>query len=275
MMFLSALNHPAINPVLISVGPVQIHWYGVAYVVGILFGWWYARKLATTNSLWGKSGSPITAIDIDDFIVWAVIGIILGGRLGYVLFYEFQSYISEPLSVFKIWQGGMSFHGGLAGVTLAMILFARRRGFSILSLFDVIAASTCIGILLGRIANFINAELYGRETDAPWGVIFPDAGNIARHPSQLYEAGLEGLALFLLLAVLTWKFRMLRRPGMISGSFLIGYGLSRIFVEFFRLPDPQLGYLAGGWLTMGMILSVPWIILGLFLAFRSRVPPAA
>ncbi len=259
---LTALSHPAIDPVLIQLGPLQIHWYGVAYVIGILFGWWYARKLVASHKLWGKGGSPITNQDLDDFLFWAVAGIILGGRIGYVLFYDLGTYIANPFSIAAIWKGGMSFHGGLAGITVAMILFARRRGFSYFSMFDVIAASCGLGIFFGRIANFINAELYGRVTDVSWGVIFPGTSGQPRHPSQLYEAALEGLVLFAVLAILTWQLKKLRQPGFISGTFVIGYGISRIIVEFFRLPDPQLGYLAGGWFTMGMLLSIPIILLG-------------
>jgi phosphatidylglycerol:prolipoprotein diacylglycerol transferase len=262
---ITALSHPQIDPVLISLGPLQIHWYGVAYVVGILFGWWYAKKLVTTDKLWGASGSPMQEIDIDDFLVWAVGGIILGGRIGYILFYDFASYSENPLNIFKVWQGGMSFHGGLAGITIAMICFAKRRGFSPFSLFDVIAACCGIGLFLGRVANFINAELYGKVTDVPWAVIFPGTDGQPRHPSQLYEGILEGLVLFILLAVLVWKFKKLRTPGFIGGAFIVEYGISRIFVEFFRIPDEQLGYFFGtGWVTMGMMLSLPIIALGLW-----------
>ena len=183
----SVITHPQIDPVLISLGPLQVHWYGVAYVMGILFGWWYAKKLVTTNRLWAPANSPITDIDIDDFLIWAVGGIILGGRIGYILFYDLPTYLDNPLAVFAVWQGGMSFHGGLAGIIFAMILFARRRGFSPYSLFDVIAASCGLGIFLGRVSNFINGELYGRVSDAPWAVIFPNTDGLARHPSQLYE----------------------------------------------------------------------------------------
>ena len=266
----AALSHPAIDPVLIQIGPLQIHWYGIAYIVGIMFGWWYARKLAIRDSLWGKAGSPISAADFDDFLIWAVAGIILGGRIGYVLFYDLQTYLSNPLSIAAVWKGGMSFHGGLAGIILAMILFARRRDFSSFSLFDVIAASCGVGLFLGRVANFINAELYGKITNVAWGVVFPGTNGQPRHPSQLYEAVLEGLLLFVLLAVLTWSFKKLRQPGFIGGAFLVGYGISRIIVEFFRVPDPQLGYLVAGWVTMGMVLSLPVILLGVWTMMTAR-----
>jgi len=261
----AALSHPQIDPVLISLGPLQIHWYGVAYAVGILFGWWYARKMVTTPELWGASGAPITEEHLDDFLVWAVGGIILGGRLGYILFYDLPTYLENPLAVFAVWQGGMSFHGGLAGITLAMILFARKHGFSPFSMFDIIAACCGLGIFLGRVSNFINAELFGRVTDAPWGVIFPGTDGLPRHPSQLYEGILEGILLFAIMAIFIWKFGKLKTPGFIAGVFVAGYGLSRIAVEFVRVPDPQLGYLFGtSWITMGMMLSIPLVVIGMW-----------
>lgn len=260
-----ALSHPQIDPVMFSIGPLAVHWYGLAYAVGILFGLIYARKLVSTPSLWGTKESPMQANDIDDFLFWAVIGIILGGRLGYILFYDFSSYIDNPLAIFAVWQGGMSFHGGLAGITLAMILFARRRGFTPFSLFDVIAASCGLGIFLGRVSNFINSELYGSVSTVPWAVIFPGTDGLPRHPSQLYEGLLEGVVLFLLLSVLIWRFGKLATPGFIAGMFVAGYGISRILVEFVRVPDPQLGYLLGtGWITMGMILSLPLLAIGVW-----------
>jgi len=262
---LTAITHPQINPVMISLGPLQVHWYGVAYVIGILFGWWYAKRLARTDHIWGVSNSPMTEIDIDDFLVWAVGGIILGGRIGYILFYDLANYIENPVNVLKVWEGGMSFHGGLAGIILAMIIFAKRRGFSPYSLFDVIAASCGIGIFLGRVANFINQELYGKVSDLPWAVIFPVKDNLPRHPSQLYEGILEGLIVFIILAILIWKYRKLRHPGFVGGMFLAGYALSRILVEFVRIPDEQLGYFFGtNWITMGMMLSLPVFAIGLW-----------
>ena len=277
MLSFTALQHPQIDPVMISLGPLQVHWYGVAYVVGILFGWWYAKKLVTTEHLWRPSSSPMSETDIDDFLVWAVIGIILGGRTGYILFYDLATYLENPLAVFQVWRGGMSFHGGLAGIILAMILFARRRGFSPYSLFDVIAASCGLGIFLGRVSNFINSELYGAPSNLPWAVIFPtDPLGLPRHPSQLYEGILEGLVAFVILAILIWRFRKLYLPGFIGGCFLVSYALSRILVEFVRLPDPQLGYLLGtGWITMGMVLSVPVLLVGIWgIATSSRRSPS-
>ncbi len=260
----TAIAFPGIDPVLISIGPLQVHWYGIAYVAGILFAWWYAKRLINNTRLWGGP-APIKNADLDDFLTWAVIGIILGGRLGYVLFYDLPTYLENPLRVGMLWQGGMSFHGGLTGCILAMILFARSRHFSVFHLFDVIGPSATIGLLLGRIANFINQELFGKQTDLPWGVVFPiTEDGIARHPSQLYEGLLEGLVLFFILRILTHRMLKLRKPGFIAGAFLVGYAIARITVEFVRLPDQQLGYLAGDWLTMGMVLSVPILLIGMW-----------
>jgi phosphatidylglycerol:prolipoprotein diacylglycerol transferase len=263
-----AIPFPPIDPVMVEFGPLAIHWYGMAYVAGILFGWWYSRRLAANAALWG--GKPaMTPLDLDDFLVWAVIGIIAGGRIGHVLFYDFAVYSQDPLRILKLWSGGMSFHGGLLGTIAAMVLFARSRGINVLSLFDVIAASVGIGLFLGRCANFVNQELWGAPTDLPWGVIFPAAGPEPRHPSQLYEAVLEGLVLFALLRLLTHRFGRLQSPGFVAGVFVAWYSASRIAVEFVRLPDAQIGYLAFGWLTMGMVLSLPFLLAGLWLMARA------
>ncbi|MEW9804621.1 prolipoprotein diacylglyceryl transferase [Mesorhizobium sp. ZMM04-5] len=282
MLPLAALPFPDIDPVIVQIGPLAIHWYGVGYVVGILFAWWYGRRLVTNPRLWPEGVKPMRPEDIDDFLVWAAIGVVLGGRVGYILFYDFARYLANPLDIFAVWQGGMSFHGGFAGVTIAMILFARSRGIGIWTLFDVISAGVPVGLGLVRVTNFINAELWGRPTDAPSGVIFCNdrlrelgggqciAGEFARHPSQLYEAALEGLVLFLAMRLLTHTFLRLKNPGCVSGTFLAGYGMSRIFVEFFREPDAHIGYLAGGWLTMGMVLSAPMVLFGLWAILRSR-----
>jgi phosphatidylglycerol:prolipoprotein diacylglycerol transferase len=263
-MPLSAIAFPAIDPIIFSIGPVQLHWYGLSYIAGILFGLWYAKRLVTSKNLW-PGEPPIKPASIDDFLIWAIVGIVLGGRLGYVLFYDLPTYLDNPLQIAMLWQGGMSFHGGLLGSILAMILFARKRGFSPYHLLDVIAACAPIGIMLGRIANFINQELFGKPTNLPWGVVFPSAGDgVPRHPSQLYEAALEGLILFLVLRFLTHHLKKLGAPGFVGGALLAGYAISRILVEFVRLPDPQLGYLAGGWLTMGMVLSLPVLAIGVW-----------
>lgn len=272
---LTVLTFPQIDPVLLQIGPLAVHWYGLGYVVGILFAWWYARRLVTNDRLWGPGGSAISPVDIDDFLIWAAAGVVLGGRLGYILFYDFARYIENPASIFAVWQGGMSFHGGLTGVTIAMILFARRRGFSIWSLFDIIAAGVPVGFGLVRVTNFINSELWGRPTDVAWSFVFPNGGPDPRHPSQLYEALLEGLALFIVLRLLTHSALKLKQPGFVAGAMVAWYGASRIFVEFFREPDAHIGYLAGGWLTMGMILSVPMVLLGVWAMLRARKAAAA
>ena len=258
----AAMPFPNIDPVLISIGPLAVHWYGLAYVAGILIGWRYARVLANNQRLWAPGKSAMTVNDIDDFLLWAALGIVLGGRVGYILFYDFGAFAANPLRILQIWNGGMSFHGGLLGTILAMIFFARKRGIRVFSLFDVVAASVPFGLLFGRLANFINAELWGKVTDVSWGVVFPGAGPDPRHPSQLYEAILEGPVLFLFLAFLIWRGGKLNRPGYVGGAFIAGYAVCRIFVEFFREPDAHIGYLFGGWLTMGIVLSIPMVIIG-------------
>ena len=260
MMF--AIPFPAIDPVLISIGPLAIRWYSLAYIAGILIGWRYILGLAAVRKQDG-----IDAATIDDLIVWLVLGVILGGRLGYVLFYKAGYYASNPLEAFYVWQGGMSFHGGAIGVILAMALFSRKRGIAFLPLADMVVCAVPIGLFFGRIANFINGELFGRPTDVPWAVVFPRGGPDPRHPSQLYESLLEGLVLFLILAAL-WRFtRLSDRPGALGGVFLMGYGAFRFFVEFFRQPDDHLGYLIAG-ATMGQLLSLPLIVAGLWLVAR-------
>ena len=268
---LAALPFPGIDPVIVSIGPLAIHWYGIGYVVGILFAWWYAKRLVSTPHLWTEP--PMKPEDIDDFLVWAAIGVVLGGRLGYVLFYDFARYLANPLDALAVWQGGMSFHGGFLGTTLAMILFARSRGLRVWTMFDVIAAGTPVGLGLVRVANFINSELWGRPTDVPWAFEFPTGGPLPRHPSQLYEAGLEGILLFVVLFVLMSKESVRRRHGLVTGVFLAGYALARIFVEFFREPDSFLGFIAAG-TTMGQWLSLPMLIAGAYLIWRAcRVEP--
>jgi len=261
---LNVLPFPAIDPVLVEIGPFAIRWYALAYVVGILIGWRYARGLAA------RGESPLTPILLDDFVTWAVLGIVLGGRLGYILFYDLAQYLANPLQIFAVWHGGMSFHGGLAGMILAMILFARRHGLRFFHLADPVAAATPIGLFLGRLANFVNGELYGRPTDLPWAMVFPrDESKLPRHPSQLYEAGLEGILLFIILFIAVRRFHVLRRPGMESGLFLLGYGICRIIGEFFREPDIQLGFLIGG-TTMGQLLSLPMLAFGIAFIWRAR-----
>ncbi|MCT7374811.1 prolipoprotein diacylglyceryl transferase [Chelativorans salis] len=272
---LAALPFPQIDPVIFEIGPFAVHWYGLGYIAGILFAWWYAKRLVTTERLWAHSTPPMKPTDLDDFVVWAAVGVVLGGRLGYVLFYDLPRYLANPLDIFAVWQGGMSFHGGMLGTILAMVLFARSRGINAWSMLDTIAATAPVGLGLVRLANFINSELWGRPTDMPWGVVFPDGGPLPRHPSQLYEAVLEGLVLFLVLRVLTHKALRLKTPRFVGGAFICGYGLSRIFVEFFREPDAHIGYLAGGWMTMGMVLSMPMVLAGLWAMMTARTPAAA
>lgn len=266
---------PDIDPVLISIGPLQIHWYGLAYVAGILIGWQYARRLARNVSLWRNETPAITEAQLDDFLLWVAVGIVGGGRIGYILFYDLGSVLQNPIRALEIWNGGMSFHGGLLGTMIAMILFARRNQIAVWSLFDIVAAVVPIGLFFGRIANFINGELWGRLSSMPWAVIFPTGGPFARHPSQLYEAALEGLVLLTVLAVMIYRRHALKTPGLVCGVFAAGYGLARIFVEFFREPDAQIGYLFGGWLTMGMLLSLPMVFIGLWAIARARRASAA
>jgi phosphatidylglycerol---prolipoprotein diacylglyceryl transferase len=262
MMSLYAIPFPAFDPVLISFGPIAIRWYALAYIFGILLGWLYARTVIQRETLWGGA-APMTPADFDDFVLWVTLGIILGGRIGYVLFYNPAYFVQNPLESIELWKGGMSFHGGFLGCVLAVVLFARHRGLSILSLGDLTCAGGTIGIFLGRIANFINGELWGRAADVPWAMVFPSGGPQARHPSQLYEAALEGLLLFIVLSILI-RNGALRRPGFILGAFAFGYAIARSICEFFREPDAQLGFLWGG-LTMGMLLSVPLMLAGLAL----------
>jgi phosphatidylglycerol:prolipoprotein diacylglycerol transferase len=259
LVVLPVIPYPAINPVLISVGPLAIRWYALAYIVGIIAGWVYARRIIASERLW-DGPAPLTVIDFDDFIVWITLGIILGGRTGYILFYNLSHFASHPIEILQLWNGGMSFHGGVAGCCIAIVLFARRRRIPMLALGDVTAAVAPIGLFLGRIANFINGELWGRPTDVPWAMVFPNGGPMPRHPSQLYEAALEGVVLFILLNGLLRR-GALKRPGLITATFALGYGVARVIGELFREPDVQLGFLWDG-LTMGMLLCIPLILAG-------------
>ncbi len=259
-MPVSVIPFPAFDPVLVHIGPFAIRWYALAYIFGILLGWVYARAIIRSETLWGRK-APFTVVDFDDFLLWVTLGIILGGRTGYVLFYNLPYFAAHPLEIVELWHGGMSFHGGFTGCVLAVVLFAKSRGISILSLGDVTCAVGPIGLFLGRIANFINGELWGRPTDVAWAMVFPGGGPLPRHPSQLYEAVLEGLVLLAVLAVLM-RFGALKRPGMIIGCFAVGYAIARTICEFFREPDVQLGFLWGG-ITMGQLLSIPLFLAGL------------
>ena len=265
-----SLPYPIIDPIALEIGPIAIRWYGLAYVAGLLLGYAYAKRICNTERLWGERGPSIASEHIEDFLLWAGIGVIVGGRLGFVLFYNADFYLQNPLEVFKVWNGGMAFHGGLAGVVVAIILFTRKHSLSFLSFCDVMATAAPFGLFFGRVANFINAELWGRTTDVPWGFVFPGGGDLPRHPSQLYEAALEGIFLWLVLRLLTHSKSGLTRPGLVAGVFGIGYAASRIFVEFYREPDPQLGFLFGDFITMGMILSTPVLIGGIALIIASK-----
>ncbi|MBV8850144.1 MAG: prolipoprotein diacylglyceryl transferase [Methylobacteriaceae bacterium] len=268
---LFAIPYPVINPVLIHIGPLPIRWYALAYIAGLILGWLYARALAGRESLWNGAPHP-TVQSLDDLLVYCALGVVFGGRLGYVLFYNFSFYAAHPAEIPAVWQGGMSFHGGLAGAALGIYLFARRYQVPVVSVFDIGCAVVPIGLFLGRIANFIKPELWGRPSDMPWAMVFPEAGPLPRHPSQLYEAGLEGLVLFIVLAIAI-RLGALKRPGVVSGMFGIGYGIARIICEFFREPDPQLGFLFGN-ATMGMLLSLPLIAIGIaVLVFALRRRP--
>ena len=270
-MSLYVIPFPTFDPVLISIGPIAIRWYALAYIVGIILGWLYARAVIRSEQPWGGP-APLTVADYDDFVLWVTLGIILGGRAGYVLFYNPSYFAAHPLEVFQLWKGGMSFHGGFLGCVLAVGLFAYFRGISFLSLADLTCAAGTIGLFLGRIANFINGELWGRPTDVPWAMVFPSGGPLPRHPSQLYEALLEGLALFVVLGLLI-RAGALKRPGLVTGAFALGYGLARSFCELFREPDAQLGFLWGG-LTMGMLLSLPLMLAGIaFMAWAMQHEP--
>lgn len=259
------LTYPAIDPVAFQLGPVAVHWYGLMYVVGILGAWALGRYHAR------RPWSPVQPAQVDDLVFWAAIGVIAGGRIGYLLFYQGGPPWSDPLVLFRVWEGGMSFHGGLLGVTLALWLYARRQRRTLLAIADFVAPLVPIGLAAGRFGNFINGELWGKVTDLPWGMTGTGLGPEPRHPSMLYEMLLEGFVLF---ALLQWFARRPRPAGATAGLFLAGYGVFRFLVELVRLPDPQLGYLAWGWLTMGQLLSLPMILLGVALLAWSYRPRA-
>ncbi len=286
---------PEFDPVLVQLGPLPIRWYALAYVAGIVLGWWYASKLAKAEAVWAPARPPVTTRQLDDLVLWITLGIILGGRFGYALFYKPAMFaqlftgdsLAERLELFQLWTGGMSFHGGFLGVALAIAWFGRKERVNLLSLGDLVAPVVPLGLFFGRIANFINGELWGRVTDVPWAVRFCNArieemygycpaGDEPRHPSQLYEAGLEGIVLFLILWLAVWKLKLLSKPGYVTGLFLVGYGLSRALLETVRQPDVGLDQMPLG-LTMGMILSIPMIIVGGWLVWRawSRPPVRA
>ncbi|UNF39284.1 prolipoprotein diacylglyceryl transferase [Bartonella krasnovii] len=263
-----------INPVIVRLGPLSLHWYGLGYVVGILFAWWYAQKLLKKTSLWHKNHPPMNKEKIGDFVVWSAISVVVGGRLGQVLVWDPIYYFSHPSAIIAVWDGGMSFHGGLIGITIAMILFARKNNINIREMFDIIAAGAPIGIGIVRICNFINQELWGNVTTQPWAVCFPlDPDYLPRHPSQLYEAFMEGFLLFIILFIIIFAFKALKRSGAVSGIFIIGYAIARSISEVYRAPqeDPEwfstLFHSTG--FTYGMALSLPMFLLGGYLLLQA------
>jgi phosphatidylglycerol:prolipoprotein diacylglycerol transferase len=275
-----ALTYPNLNPVALKLGPLSIRWYGLAYITGLILGWRYTVWLARQKRFNGPDSRP-TANDLDDFLFWAMAGVLIGGRLGIVLFYKPHEYFASPLSILRVWEGGMSFHGGMLGVVTALIWFTRRRKIPLFDVGDLVACATPIGLFFGRLANFVNGELWGRITDSPIGMVFPseEAGPLPRHPSQLYEAASEGLILFILLAVLAQRPAIRRRRGMLTGLFLAGYAVARSTCELFREPDSYLGFIVGG-ISMGQILSFPMLLAGLAMIVYALnrpmrpVPPA-
>jgi len=259
------LLFPQFDPVIVQIGPFGIRWYALAYIAGLVLGWRLARHLVRL------APAVATAVQVDDFLTWATLGVVLGGRLGYVLFYQPGFYLAHPAMILAVWEGGMSFHGGALGVTIAIVWFCRRNAIPLLGFADRIAVCVPIGLGLGRVANFINGELWGRPAPdwLPWAMIFPAAGPEPRHPSQLYQALLEGLVLFLVMFALSRRESLRARFGWLTGAFLVGYGIARIIGEFFRQPDIFLGYLVGG-ATMGQLLSIPMVLAGVWLILRAR-----
>lgn len=276
-----AIPFPNIDPVAVSLGPVVIKWYGLAYMAGLILGWLYVRRLLGEPRLWPRGVAPFSRAKVDDLLLYMTVGVVLGGRLGFVLLYEPGYYLSHPLDILAVWKGGMAFHGALVGCGLAVVLFARHHGVDPLSAMDLSAAAVPLGLFFGRIANFINGELFGRPSDVPWAMVFPEARLFhpeveptPRHPSQLYEALLEGLVLFVVLRIATHRLGALEAPGRVVGLFLIGYGLARSIGELFR--EPHGGHALNiGPLTAGMAYSIPMILLGLYLLWRARTPASA
>ena len=288
------MTFPEFDPVLIHLGPLPIRWYALAYVAGIVLGWIYAARILKSDRVWAPGKPPLAGPQLDDLILWITLGIILGGRFGYALFYKpvmflqlfTGSSLGERFELFQLWTGGMSFHGGMLGCTLAVLIYAWRTKSNALSIGDMALAAAPIGLLFGRMANFVNGELWGRTTDVPWAIRFCNArieqmygfcpaGNEPRHPSQLYEAGLEGVLLFIVLGLAVWKWKLLAKPGYVTGLFLVGYGASRALLETVRQPDAGMENFPLG-LTMGMMLSIPMILVGAWLIHRAwKRPPVA
>jgi phosphatidylglycerol:prolipoprotein diacylglycerol transferase len=268
-MPLHALPFPDIDKVALKLGPIEVRWYGLAWLAGIVFAWLYMRRLAREGRLWRGGAPPYAPELVDDLLLWMTIGVVVGGRLGHVLLYQADLYLTHPAEVLKIWHGGMSFHGGLVGAMVVLWLFARHHAVPLLSLTDACAAAVPVGLGLGRIANFINAEYWGNVTQAPWGMVFPGAGPDPRHPSQLYEAVLEGLVLFLVLRHLTDAKGALKRPGLVTGVFLAGYAAARMLCELFRAPEVGAPFNLGV-ITTGMVYSLPMLLLGAWLIRRAQ-----
>jgi phosphatidylglycerol---prolipoprotein diacylglyceryl transferase len=262
------LTYPIFDPVALQIGPLEIRWYALAYIAAILIGWFYAARALKNEKLWAQGQARPTVQHFDDVIVYITLGVVLGGRLAYVLFYDPARFMQEPWEIPAIWHGGMSYHGGFLGAMLAIILFAKAKKIPALTMLDVAAAAAPLGSLFGRIANFIKPELWGRPSDVYWAMVFPGAGNQPRHPSQLYQAALEGLLLFIILQIIV-KRGGFKRPGLVAGCYGTGYGIARIIGELFREPDPQLGFIFGGVATMGMLLSLPMILAGGWLIVRA------
>ena len=258
-----AVAFPYIDPIIFSFGPISVRWYAVSYIAGLLIGIKYIGYFVS------RSPHAMNRKNTDDLLVWLTLGVILGGRLGYVVFYNLEFYINNPIAIFKVWEGGMAFHGGLIGVVCSIILFCRHRKLNILAVSDAVACATPIGLFFGRIANFINGELFGRVSDVPWAMFFPRGGDLPRHPSQLYEAGLEGFLLFICLLFLSKNKNLREQPGFLSGAFMVGYAFFRVIIEFYREPDAHIGILYN-YFTLGQFLSVPLLFLGIYLIYSSR-----
>ncbi|MFI4983691.1 MAG: prolipoprotein diacylglyceryl transferase [Rickettsiales bacterium] len=261
-----AILFPHISPIIFQVGFIKIHWYAVAYLVGIVFGYLLLKKL-------NSSGRKVLSdVALDDIIMYAVLGIVLGGRLGYVFFYDFENFLDDPKRIFFIWKGGMSFHGGTLGLIISMFLLSKKHKFNFLQLMDMICVVAPIGLFFGRLANFINSELWGRTTDVAWAVVFPNGGDLPRHPSQIYEAILEGIVLFVIMLCCFRNKKIISAPGKLAGIFLVGYSFARIFIEFYREPDYQIGYLLE-YFTMGQLLTLPMLAAGAYLILKNKFHP--
>jgi phosphatidylglycerol---prolipoprotein diacylglyceryl transferase len=271
---LALLTFPAIDPVAIEIGPFSVKWYGIAYMAGLIVGWWYVRRLISTPHLWANQKPPLTLDQTDDLLLVTTLGVIVGGRLGQVLLYDPGYYVSNPLEILKTWRGGMSFHGALILSGLFLLLFGRWKKVAALSVMDLCCAAVPFGLFFGRVANFINSEHWGRPSDAAWAMVFPNGGNVPRHPSQLYEAALEGLVMFFLMRFVTHRLFGLKQPGFTTGVWLVWYAIARTICEFFREPEPVHALNLGAF-TAGQMYSLPMFLFGLFLIYRARAATLA